>query len=169
MSVHAPNRVTSFELNDPVMRRLVENVRLFLRDYPELNRLTDGFDHNDRHIMWAILDTTSDWASTPPFMHIDINDFLDRGWFSILIRGATISLLESLGLLHMRNFLSYSDGGVNVQTENPQMLQAWLSMFKNEYEQKKTRALVALNIENALGGGGLHSDYIFINSFFGDW
>ena len=167
---NAPNRVTSYDLNDPVIQRLVEHVRLFMRDYPELNRLTHGHDHSDRHILWAIFDAMSDWKSTPPFLGQSLNDILDRGWFSVFIRGVVISLLESLGLLHMRNFLSYSDGGVNVQTENPQMIQAWLTMFKNEYEQKKTRMLIAWNLEDALGTeGGVHSELVYINGFFGNW
>ena len=170
MYSHAPTRVTSFDLDDPVIRRLVESTRLFLRDYPELNRLTEGFDHSDRHIFWAILDTISDWSSTPPFLGLGLNDILDKGWFSLFIRGVVISLLSSLGILHMRNYLAYSDGGVNVQTENPQMIQSWLTMFKNEYEQKKSRALVAQNIANELGGAsGVHSELLFVNGFFGDW
>ena len=166
---NAPSRITSYALNDPGIARLIELVRLYLRDYPELNRLTDGFDHSDRHIFWAILDAASDWSSTPPFLGMTLNDILNRGWVSLFMRGITISLLESLGILHMRNFLAYSDGGIDVQTENPQMIQAWLTMYKNEYEQKKQRALIALNIENAMGEGGVHSELIFVNSFFGAW
>lgn len=158
-----------FNFNDERISKLIEHVRFYLRDYEELNRLTDGVDHSDRHIYWAILDTVSDWASTPPFVVNGLSTILDRGWISIFLRGVVISLLEGLGLLHLRNFLSYSDGGINVQTENPQMLQAWLSMFKNEYEQKKQRTLVAYNIENAMNEGGVHSEYVFVNSFFGDW
>lgn len=170
MTSHAPVRVDSLTLNDPVIRRFIENTRLFLRDYPELNRLTEGFDHSDRHIFWATLDTLSDWSSTPPFLGLTLNDIFNNGWFSVFMRGVVITLLESLGLLHMRNYLAYSDGGVNVQTENPQMIQAWLTMFKNSYEQKKQRILIAQNIEAALSdGGGLHSEFVFVNSFFGDW
>jgi hypothetical protein len=88
---------------------------------------------------------------------------------SIFTRGVVITALESLGILHMRNHLSYSDGGVNVQTENPQMIQAWLQMMKGEYENKKQRALIALNIENALSTQthGVHSELYFVNSFYG--
>jgi hypothetical protein len=157
-------------LNNPTIRSMVEGVRLFLRDYADLNRLTEGEDHSDRHIYWSILLTLSDWATTPPFVgQNDINLIVDRGWFALFLQGVVIKLLESLGILHMRNYLAYSDGGVNLQTENPQMIQAWLTMFKNEYEQKKQRALIALNIESALSMGGLHSELLYVNSFFGAW
>lgn len=148
-------------------RRIEEWVRSYLRDLPELNRLTAGYDHSPRHVFWATLSTLSDWASTPPFIGQDITFILARGWDGLLAKGIVVELISSLGLLHTRNYLSYSDGGVNVQTENPQMLQTWVQIFKNEYEQKKLRALTAANIELAMTGGGVHSEYAFVNSFFG--
>jgi hypothetical protein len=158
---------TISSLNSPFMREMVENVRFFLRDFAELNRLTRGLDHSDRHIMWAVLDTLSDWASTPPFIGQGLEMIIARGWQSIFIRGVVASLLESLGYLHLRNFVSYSDGGVNLQTEQPQMIQAAVQMLKNEYEQKKLKVLTAVNIEMALEGPGVYSEYSFINSFWG--
>lgn len=157
------------DIDDPVINQLAEYARLFMRDYPELNRLTDGYDHSPRHVKWAILDTLSDWSSTPPFLGQNLSTIIDRNLISVFIRGVVINLLESLGILHLRNYLAYSDGGVNVQTENPQMIQSWLQMAKSEYEQKKQRILIAMNIENLLSsnGGGVHSELYFINSFFG--
>lgn len=155
------------DMNTPIFREICENARFFLRDFAELNRMTKGFDHSKRHIMWATLDTLSDWASTPPFIGQTLDMIFGRGWQHIFIRGVAISLLESLMFLHLRNFLSYSDGGVNVQTENPQMLQATIRMMKNEYEQKKKKVLIAVNIESAISGVGVHSEYLFVNSFWG--
>jgi hypothetical protein len=157
------------EIDDPAINHIAEYVRLFMRDYPELNRLTDGYDHSPRHVKWAVLDTLSDWSSTPPFIGQDLTLILNRNFVSVFSRGVVINLLESIGILHLRNHLSYSDGGVNVQLENPQLIQAWLGMMKSEYEQKKQRILIALNIENLLGTqtGGVHSELFFINSFFG--
>ena len=157
------------EIDDPAITKIAEYVRFFMRDYPELNRLTDGYDHSTRHVKWAILDTLSDWSSTPPFLGQDLTLIINRNWISVFVRGVVINLLESIGILHLRNHLAYSDGGVNVQTENPQMIQSWLNMFKSTYEQKRQRLLVALNIENLLSPavGGVHSELYFINSFFG--
>jgi hypothetical protein len=157
------------DINDPNIDKIAEYVRFFMRDYPELNRLTDGYDHSPRHIRWAVLDTVSDWSSTPPFIGQNLNLIIERNWLSLFCRGVVINLLESLGILHLRNHLAYSDGGVNVQTENPQLLQAWLQMMKSEYENKRQRLLIALNIENALSttSTGLHSELYFVNSFFG--
>lgn len=159
--------IAFLDLNDPLFKEVCESVQFYLRDFAELNRLTKGRDHNDRHVKWAILDTLSDWASTPPFIGQDLHMIIERRWQSIFIRGVCASLLESLGYLHMRNYLAYSDGGVNVQTENPQMIQAALQMLKNEYEQKKQKVLIAANIEAALEGAGVHSELLFVNAFWG--
>lgn len=156
-------------LNDPRLRMLVREIREFMRDHEELNRLTAGVDHSDRHILYALYDTLSDFASTPPFIGQNLDFILGRNWGHILRRGVVANLCESLMYLHMRNYLAYSDGGVNVQTENPQLLQATVQMLKSEFEQKKTRALIAANIELALDGGGVHSEYAFVNSFYGPW
>ena len=157
------------EIDDPAINHLAEYARLFMRDYPELNRLTDGYDHSPRHVKWAVLDTLSDWSSTTPFIGQDLNFNINNNFLSVFSRGVVINLLESIGILHLRNHLSYSDGGVNVQLENPQLIQSWLGMMKSEYEQKKQRLLIAMNIANLLGtqSGGVHSEYFFINSFFG--
>lgn len=157
------------DLNDPWIGRLAEYTRERMRDYPELNRLTAKFDHSPRHLKWAVLDTVSDWSSTPPFIGQNLSMIVERNWVSLFTRGVVITALEGLGLLHMRNFISYSDGGMNVQTENPQLIQSWLQMMKNEYEQKKQRALIAVNIEDALSTGnhGVHSEYYFVNAFYG--
>jgi hypothetical protein len=155
--------------NDPLISQLAEYARKYLRDYPELNRLTSGYDHSPRTLKWAVMDALSDWASTPPFIGQGLDMILKRNLISVFIRGVVIVAMESLGLLHLRNHLSYSDGGVNVQIENPQLIQSWIQMMKAEYEGKKQRILIALNIENALSPGvsGLQSEYYFINSFFG--
>ena len=157
------------QLDDPLITQLAEYARRFMRDYPELNRLTAGYDHSPRHLKWAVVDTMSDWMSTPPFIGQNLQLIVERGFVSVFCRGVVITALESLGILHLRNHISYSDGGVNVQTENPQLIASWLQMMKSEYEAKKNRVLVALNIESGLGttSCGVHSDYYFINSFFG--
>ena len=157
------------DLNDPLIKRFAEYARRRMRDYPELNRLTAGYDHSPRHMQWAVLDALSDWMSTPPFIGQGLDMILERNFVSLFTTGVIIEALGSLGLLHLRNHIAYSDGGVNVQTENPQLIQSWLQMMKSEYEQKKIRALIAVNIDNALGttASGLHSELYFVNSFYG--
>jgi hypothetical protein len=144
----------------------VNTVRLFLRDYAELNRLVDGEESSNRQIMWAIADCLDDFNTTPPFTSFGIADFPSR---SLLLRGTVCNLLESIGLLQTRNHLQFSDGGITVGiNDKTPFLQSWLQVFRNAYEAKKKDLKVSYNIENAWGGG-IFSEFRFINNFYGEW
>jgi hypothetical protein len=146
--------------------RMVQMVRTFTRDYPELNRLIAGEESSNRQIVWAILDTLDDYNTTPPFTHFNVGNFPSR---SLFVRGAVISLLQSIGLLQTRNQLSFTDGGIQVGiNDKTPFIQRWLELFMNSYEHKKERIKVAYNIETAWEGG-INSEYRFVNNFYGEW
>ena len=147
-------------------KAFVNMVRLFLRDYRELNRLIDGVEHSDRQIVWAILDTLDDFNTTPPFTGNSVTDFPSK---HVLLRGVAASLLESLGVLQTRNHLQFSDGGLQVGVnDKTEYLQRWVQLFRSQYEEKKMKIKIAMNIERAWGGG-LASEYRFVNNFYGEW
>jgi hypothetical protein len=93
------------------LNALVNQVRSFMRDYPELNRLIAGYESSNRQIMWAILDCLDDYNTSPPFSAFGISNFPSK---SLLVRGVVCSLLESIGLLQTRNHLQFTDGGIQV-------------------------------------------------------
>lgn len=148
------------------LNNFIQQVRTYTRDYPELNRLIKGVESSNRQIVWAISDALDDYNTTPPFTRFTLTNFPSK---SLLVRGTVISLLESIGLLQTRNHLSFSDGGlqVGVNDKTP-FIQSWLQLLKNSYEEKKLRLKIAYNIEQAWGGG-VHSEYRYINNFYGDW
>ena len=148
------------------LNRMAAQIRSFMRDYAELNRLIAGEESSPRQIVWAIFDALDDFNTTPPFTNFNLDTFPSK---SLLVRGATISLLESIGLLQTRNHLAFSDGGllVGVSDKTP-FIQSWIQLFRNSYEEKKQRLKVAYNIESAWGGG-IQSEYRFINNFYGEW
>lgn len=144
----------------------VQQVRSFMRDYPELNRLIAGEESSNRQIVWAILDTLDDFNTSPPFTSFGMQNFPSK---SVLIRGVVSSLMESIGLLQTRNQLSFTDGGIQVGiNDKTPFIQAWIQVFRNQYESKKERIKVAYNIESAWEGG-VNSEYRFINNFYGEW
>lgn len=150
----------------PEFNEIVNSVRLFMRDYPEVNRLIAGVEHSNRQIVWAIMDTLDDFNATPPFTAIPLSSFPSK---SLFIRGVVCALLESVGLLQTRNQLTFSDGGIQVGiSDKTPYIQSWLQVFRNQYEEKKMKMKVAMNIENAWGGG-LFSEFRFINNFYGEW
>ncbi len=148
------------------LNSLVQQIRSFTRDYPELNRLIAGEESSNRQIVWAIFDTIDDYNTTPPFTNLDHTNFPSR---SLLVRGAICSLLESIGLLQTRNHLTFSDGGIQVGiNDKTPFIQSWLQVFRNSYEDKKQKLKIAYNIETAWGGG-VFSELRFVNNFYGDW
>lgn len=154
--------IDGIKLLSPAMRLMIANVRAFLRDFPELNRLVDGAESSTRQIAWAILDALSDFNGTPPLGGATLEDLLQRGQQHLLTRMAALALLESVGLLQTRNHLSYATGGttVGVSDKTP-LIMKWLDYFRTATEQKKVKVKIAMNIESILGPAnrGVFSEY----------
>ena len=84
----------------------------------------------------------------------------------LLIYGSSIQVLRSAGLLHSRNELVYSSGGVSVRIfDKTQLYQSWIAQFVAEYEHKKKNYKIAANINNAMAGG-VASEYSLLNYFW---
>lgn len=158
---------TSVPQSTLALDQMVSTVRMYLRDYPELNRLVQGEEHSNRLIAWAIVDAIDDFNASPPHIGpFGLSNFPSR---SLLIRGTVINLLESLGLLMTRNHLTFSDGGIQagVSDKTP-LIQSWIALLTNRYEEKKRQIKIAMNIEGAWGGG-VHSEYLWTSGFYGGW
>ena len=150
-------------------RAFVQTVRLYMRDFPEINRIVTGEESTDRQIAWAVLDAMADFNGTPHLTSLQVGDLLGRGQHALLLRMTVISLIESIGILQMRNQLNYSTGGTNVGiNDKSPLLMNWLQYFKAYTDQMKQRVKVALNIEGILGTGnqGVHSEYWAINASY---
>lgn len=143
----------------------VSQVRMYLRDYPELNRLIDGEETSDRMIAWAVIDTLDDINNTPPFLGAyNVENFPYR---HLLMRGTVISILESVGMLQTRNQLNYSDGGISVQaSDKAPMIMQWIGMFRSTYEQKKKDYKISMNLAMGFDGQSIQSDYYFIGGYY---
>jgi len=143
----------------------VQDVRMFLRDYPQLNRLIDGEETSDRMIAWAVIDALDLINNTPPFIgQYTCTTFPFR---SLLVRGTVISILESVGLLQTRNQLSYNDGGISVSASDkaPMILQ-WLQMFRASFDDRLNRWKISMNITQAFEGDSVMSDYYFLGGYY---
>jgi hypothetical protein len=150
-------------------RDFVQLVRLFLRDFPELNRLIAGVESTDRQIAWAIMDALADFNGTPPFTTLTLDDLLYRNQHNLMLRMTVISILESVAMLQVRNHINYSNGGITVGVNDkaPELMR-WLQYFKATTDQMKQRVKVALNIEGILGSSnmGVSSEYWAVNSTY---
>lgn len=153
----------------PTFRAFVQMVRLYLRDFEELNRIVSGEETSDRQIAWAILDAVSDFNGTPHFTSMSLEDLLQKNQHALVLRMTTIAIIESVGLLQTRNHINYSNGGINVGVnDKTPMLMNWLQYFKATTEQLKQRVKVAINIEGILGpsNSGVHSELWAVNATY---
>lgn len=155
---------------DPRIQRITDVIALVrakMRDYPELNRLTDGVESSDRDIAMALMLSIDKYNNTPPLL--PAVGVLDHPSLSLLVDGAIIELLTSNGLLQTRNQMSYSDGQgvqVGISDKTPQIMQ-WLNMFSGGYEQRLYKLKISRNLANALGSQiGIPSEYALINGYF---
>ncbi len=152
---------------DEVFNAHIQSVRLFMRDFAELNLLIRGEESSDRMIAWATVDFLSDFNGTPPFQSFSLDDLFTFNQQHLAVRGTVISLLQSLMIFYARNHLPFSDGGlsVNIMDKAP-IIQAMLSLFQSAYEQNKRMVKTAINIEGILdtGPSGVHSDYYALSA-----
>lgn len=148
------------------MRSFVQTVRLYLRDFEELNRLVAGEESTDRMIAWAVLDALSNFNGTPHFTQATLDDLLALNQQHLLLRMTVEALIESVGLLQTRNHINYSDGGINVGVnDKTPLLMNWLQYYRSYTEQLKQRVKVAMNINSILGPSnvGVHSELWAVN------
>ena len=148
------------------VKDLIQVVRAKLRDYPELNRLIAGHESSDQQIALAMLETVDDWNMSPPLLGaVTLRGFPSR---SPLVTGTLVKLLESVALLQTRNNMTYSDGqGIQVSvSDKAPMLMQWVNLFSNQFERKKTQLKTALNLQGALNGRGIESEYSAIDGLY---
>jgi hypothetical protein len=150
-------------------KAFVQMVRLFLRDFPELNRLIAGEETTDRMLAWCVLDALSNFNGQTPITYYTLEQLIDKQQQHLLLRMTVECVIESVALLQTRNHINYSDGGLNVGVnDKTPMLQNWLQYFRGFTEQRLQKVKVALNIESILGpsNAGAHSELWAIN---GSW
>jgi hypothetical protein len=147
----------------------VAQVRLFIRDFPELNRLVDGEESSDAMIAFSVMSALSEFSSKPPQLGIyTVEDFVSRGWVQMLIYGALAHLLATVGILQTRNHLPFSDGGLNVAvSDKTPLLQSWISIMRSQWDPWVVNIKISENIASMMGSGtGAHSELLLIHGFY---
>jgi hypothetical protein len=145
------------------LENFIEEVRSFLRDYPEMNRLLGAEETSDRQLRWAIAETLDDFASTPPLLGFFTLERIPR---SILLKGVLANVLRSASIFYLRNSLRYTDGAIQVDTDKHREMIQIAQIFQNEFDIRVTRFKVATNLDRALGSvRGIHSDYYLIAGY----
>lgn len=147
----------------------IDSVRIYIRDYPELNRLVAGEESSNRQLAWAAIDAIEDFNGAPPIIGMyTFSDLIYRGQAALLRRGTILNTLINVGLLQTRNHLPFSDGGLNVAvSDKTPLLQSWINIFQRQWEMGRDKVKIAWNIENFFGSGsGTHSEYFALSGYY---
>ena len=159
------NQETQLPSYEKSIEQLVSMMRMYLRDYPHLNRLIDGEETSDRMIAWAILDAVEDFNTTPPFIgNIGIGSLVS---IPMLRDKVVCTILESLYILQTRNQVNYSDGGISFSiSDKGSALYSFIQLLNQRYDMKVVKMKSALNVEMAMSGEGVLSEYFVINGLY---
>ena len=143
----------------------LRQVRRFMQDYPALNALLQGEELKDSSLELFTDMALDDWSTTPPLLG-RVSDVANHPSRYLLMLKVVIIALQSGAMLYARNNLTYSDGGVQLNTADraPLYLQI-ASVFEQQYQNGKMRLLQTMNAENAYGG--VHSEYLMQSNVAG--
>jgi len=141
------------------MEKAKRYLRLFMRDTPQLNRLTRKEESDDTLLEFAIEMCISDWNTSPPLIGaVNICNFPS---LFLLMHGAAIQILSTQGLLQARNQLQYNAGGSSfMRSDKTNIYFQWMTAFDNKYQLQKRNVKISQNIEG--GWGGVDSEYMRI-------
>lgn len=146
------------------LEQFKSEVRGYLRDFPELNRLISGEESSDRMIEYCTWLAIDEWNTTPPLSAHKISDFPSR---LILLQLTVCHLLTSVGILKSRNRFVYNDGGFSVQSEEQDAVYTrWIQLLRSQLNPRINRLKIAMNISDGYGSG-LGSEYGWIHGWYG--
>lgn len=155
------------ELSTSTIRFLL-GVRAHLRDYPQLNRLTEGVESSDRAIAHGAAMMLSDFAGTPPPLGwFEISTLLDSYYFYTgCMMGTLYYVVDSVLNHYKRNELPFNDGGLSVQTDGliPHIERQALK-YEQKWEQAKRDKKIQMNIEMSRGTGTPGSEYELLSTW----
>lgn len=143
----------------------LDEVRDYLNDYPQLNRLITGRMASNGLIQFSMRLALDEFNTTPPLIgRYNADNFPS---LDIFLKLTLIHVLTSAALLHARNKIAYNDGGYSVETEQQEMLyQRWVQIFRQEVSARIQQLKIALNIEGGWGDG-LGSEYAYTAGWYG--
>lgn len=142
--------------------QLVKRLRTFLGDSPVENRLIEGEEISDDKLRLALDLALDEYNHTPPF---EARTYATFPSLAVILHGAAIQALIMAGLVQSRNYLSFSDGGIQeVISDKAAAYQSWIGQIVAKYQEGAMNIKTALNMEENFGVipspyGGFYDDY----------
>lgn len=146
--------------NTRAVQDYINIIRFYINDYAELNVLLGEEESSDTKIILAMSMTVDEFNSMDPTGGNYTIEYFPS--FSLLVKGTIIHLLRSSGILHSRNSLNYSAGGLSVQIwSKAKDYMTWIQTLQAEYTQTMMSLIKRINIAKSMRMQpyGLHSDF----------
>lgn len=126
-----------------------DDVRAYISDFADRNYLLDGEEFSDASIALAKKLAISDYNVIPPVSQV--NDVTFPG-LALLLKGTVAHLLLGKAAHLARNTMSYTDGGLQIPTEERSQLYTELgNQYLAQFKDEATKLKVHLNIESGWG------------------
>lgn len=148
---------------DKLREMRINQVRIFLSDFPHMNRLLPG-EESDKDTIELAVDLSIDNFNNAEGFQTGFS-LATFPSLKILIYGAVIEILKMKGILYSRNRLNYTDGGVQVAINDkaPEYMQ-WATAMERTYDRLVVNKKIALNA--AAAWGGVPSEYSSVDYWY---
>jgi hypothetical protein len=141
-------------MSNPELLSVLE-VREFVSDYSQNNRLLDGEEFSDTFITLCRSLAVDEWNTLTPASSNDLTNFPSK---SVLLYGTLWKMYDGKAALLARNTMSYSDGGVQIAVEERVQLYTGLAQqYQANFMSTAARLKAQINMNS--GWGGTFSDY----------
>jgi hypothetical protein len=143
---------------------LEDEVRRFMRDYPDRNILLEDVEFSQEDVNQALRMVTSAYNSTTPITSIT-PDSWPYGQEYLMLLGVAWYLIMSGTFLQLRNQATYQDGDIapiGIDDKFPLYMALWQSLKQTWDEMVKTTK-TQLNLESSYGT--LSSGYLNVARF----
>ncbi len=130
----------------------VDQVRRFMRDYPNRNILLDEVEFDQDDVNQGIEMVTSAYNSITPLGGISAQSWPPDFQYLLLL-GITWYLLKSGAFLQLRNQATYQDGDIapiGIDDKFSLYMQYWQTLFA-EWQGMVKEAKIQLNLESTYG------------------
>lgn len=139
--------------------RYRQRLKLFLRDSPEMNRLTKEYDFSKKELDLALDNAVDEWNFTPPPIGVVTIDSHPAPF--LLIVGAAIWACTSDAIREARNPFVFSDGGASAQQQaKPQIYESAIAAMRVKHDNAIISYKIAQNCDAAWGGA--FSEYWYV-------
>jgi hypothetical protein len=130
----------------------IDQVRRFMRDFPNKNILLDDVEFDQDDINQGIEMVTSAYNSITPLSNITSQSW-PTSFQYLLLLGVSWYLIKSCSFLQLRNQATYQDGDIapiGIDDKFALYMQLWQTL-KAEWDQNVKDAKVQLNLESIYG------------------